>query len=455
MTSGSGVSAAYRPLVAVVAYHLADDRVARWPDGGYGVPAPYIAALRRSGARTAIVSPGEIGPPEDILEPYDGLLLVGGGDVDPARYGAVPDTEHNYGVESDRDGFESDLLLTAERMRIPVLCICRGMQVMNVAYGGTLAQHLPDRPELLEHGVPLDGTETLHTVTPEPTSYLAAVTKSGDLTCSSHHHQGVERVGDRLRVSGRSPDGLVEAIELDVGHTDDPTADPWIVGVQWHPEETAEGDPAQQSLFDALVLLARLRGSRADPGGSGGRGRAYRIADPDPGWAERYEAEAARIVGSLPADLVTRIDHVGSTAVAGLAAKPIVDIQLSLSAMRPREAYVEPLSALGYRWVLDPWDVEHEYFSRDVDGERSFHLHVCAAGSQWERRHLAFRDWLRTHPGDASAYAALKRQLADAHPNDTLSYTEAKTDFIARIVERSSTDATASRDAGQGTGTRD
>jgi len=153
--------------------------------------------------------------------------------------------------------------------------------------------------------------------------------------------------------------------------------------------------------------------------------------------------------------LVTRIDHVGSTAVAGLAAKPIVDIQLSLSAMRPREAYVEPLSALGYRWVLDPWDVEHEYFSRDVDGERSFHLHVCAAGSQWERRHLAFRDWLRTHPGDASAYAALKRQLADAHPNDTLSYTEAKTDFIARIVERSWMDATASRDAGQGTGTRD
>ena len=159
---------AYRPLVAVVAYHLADDRVARWPDGGYGVPAPYIDALRRSGARTAIVSPGEIGPPEEILEPYDGLLLVGGGDVDPARYGAVPDTEHNYGVEPDRDAFEIDLLLTAERMRIPVLCICRGMQVMNVAFGGTLAQHLPDRPGLLEHGVPLDGTETLHAVTPEP-----------------------------------------------------------------------------------------------------------------------------------------------------------------------------------------------------------------------------------------------------------------------------------------------
>ena len=271
MTSGSGVYGTHRPLVAVVAYHLGDDRVARWPDGGFGVPALYIAALRRSGARTAIVSPGEIGPSEGILGPYDGLLLVGGGDVDPARYGAVPDTEHNYGVEPDRDAFETDLLLTAERMRIPVLCICRGMQVMNVAYGGTLAQHLPDRPGLLEHGVPLDGTETLHTVTPEPASYLAAVTKSGDLTCSSHHHQGVERVGDRLRVTGRSPDGLAEAIELDVGPADDPTTEPWIVGVQWHPEETAEADPAQQALFDALALLlacAEAEPSPKDPVGA-------------------------------------------------------------------------------------------------------------------------------------------------------------------------------------------
>jgi putative glutamine amidotransferase len=456
MTSGSGVYGAHRPLIAVVAYHLGDDRVARWPDGGYGVPAPYIAALRRSGARTAIVSPGETGPSEDILEPYDGLLLVGGGDVDPARYGAVPDTEHNYGVEPDRDAFETDLLLTAERMRIPVLCICRGMQVMNVAYGGTLAQHLPDRPGLLEHGVPLDGTETLHAVTPEPASYLAAVTKSGDLTCPSHHHQGVERVGDRLRVTGRSPDGLVEAIELDVGPADDPTTEPWIVGVQWHPEETAEADPAQQSLFDALVLLARLRGSRATPEGSGGRGRDYRIADPDPSWADRYEAEAARIIGSLPPDLVARIDHIGSTAVPGLPAKPIVDIQLSLSTMVPRGAYVEPLRALGYRWVLDPWDVEHETFSRDIGGERSFHLHVCAAGSTWERRHLVFRDWLRTHPDDAAAYGTLKRQLAAAHPNDTLSYTDAKAGFISGIVEQATRDAgDASRDAGQGTGTGD
>jgi putative glutamine amidotransferase len=442
MTSGSGAGGGYRPLVAIVAYHLGGDRVARWPEGGYGVPAPYVEALRRAGARTAIVSPGEPGTPDETLEPYDGLLLVGGGDVDPARYGAAPDTEHNYGVEADRDAFEIDLLLAAERLRVPVLCICRGMQVMNVAYGGTLHQHLPAMPGVLEHGVPLEGTETRHAVTPEPTSYVAAVTKSGDLICSSHHHQGVDRVGDRLRVAGRSPDGLVEAIELDVGPTDDPTIEPWVVGVQWHPEETANEDPAQQSLFDALVLLARLRGSRAKPGETEGRGRAYRISEPDPAWPDRYEAEAARIKTALPSGLVARIDHVGSTAVPGLAAKPIIDIQLSLHSMVPRDAYVEPLVALGYRWVLDPWDVEHEYFSRDIEGERRFHLHVCAAGSRWERRHLVFRDRLRSHPDDALAYGELKRELAAAHPRDTLSYTQAKTAFIAGVVERAeATDA--------------
>ncbi|MGH2540705.1 MAG: gamma-glutamyl-gamma-aminobutyrate hydrolase family protein [Actinomycetota bacterium] len=264
MTSGSRVKGGYRPVVALVAYHLANDRVARWPTGGYGVPATYIDALRRSGARTAIVAPGEAATPEEVLEPFDGLLLVGGGDVDPARYGADPDLEHVYGVESDRDAFEIDLIRAAERMRVPALCICRGMQVMNVAYDGTLHQHLPDIEGLLEHGVPLEGTETLHPVTPEPDSCLAAVTESGDLTCASHHHQGVDRVGAALRVSGRSPDGLVEAIELAVDvEARDPTIEPWIVGVQWHPEETAETDPVQQSLFDALALQARLRGPRS------------------------------------------------------------------------------------------------------------------------------------------------------------------------------------------------
>ena len=80
----------YRPLIAVVAYHLGDDRVARWPHGGYGVPGPYLECLRRAGARTAIVSPGEDGTPEELLEPFDGLLLVGGGDIERTCSGLIP-----------------------------------------------------------------------------------------------------------------------------------------------------------------------------------------------------------------------------------------------------------------------------------------------------------------------------------------------------------------------------
>jgi putative glutamine amidotransferase len=424
----------YRPLIAVVAYHLDPGRVTRWPDGGYGVPAPYIEALRRSGARTAILSPGEGPDLDEILEPFDGLLLVGGGDIDPARYGADPDTAHDYGIDPDRDSFEIDVLHAADRRHVPTLCLCRGMQVMNVAFGGTLHQHLPDLPELLPHGVPLDGTESMHDVDPIPGSRLAALTKSGTLSCSSHHHQGVDRVGDRLVVTGRSPDGLVEAIELVVGDQQDEWAT-WMLGAQWHPEETAASDPVQQSLFEALVLIARVHGSRPRPGAPAGRTREYGLSDPDPSWPARFELEAtelSRILGDLP----VRIDHVGSTSVPGLAAKPVIDIQVSVASMVPRGRYVDPLVTNGFRWALDPWDDTHEFFSRDGEQGRTVHVHVCAAGSEWERRHIRFRDWLRSHPEDADAYAAVKRELAAAHPRDIHSYTYRKGEFIRSVEDR-------------------
>ncbi len=423
----------YRPLIAVVAYHLATDRVARWPEGGYGVPKPYLDALRRAGARTAILSPGEEGTPEEIFEPFDGLLLVGGGDVDPGRYGAEPG-EHLYGIEPDRDEFEIALLHSADRLAMPTLCICRGMQVMNVAFGGALHQHLPDHPDLIEHGVPLEGTQTIHDVTPEPGSRLSAVTKAGRLASASHHHQGVDRLGEGLAATGRSPDGLIEAIEAIVPDPQDTRAT-WMVGVQWHPEETAEDDPAQQSLFEALSLLARLRGSRAKPGDAEGRTRAYSIRPYDPVWPARYEAEADRIRASLGVRAV-RVEHVGSTAVPGLAAKPVIDIQVSVPSMVPRSSYKDPLVGVGYRWALDPWTDEHDFFSKDEDGERAFHVHVCVVGSEWERRHLAFRDWLRNNPEDAAAYERLKRDLAERHPRDAYSYNDAKTEFIQEVEAR-------------------
>ena len=139
------------------------------------------------------------------------------------------------------------------------------------------------------------------------------------------------------------------------------------------------------------------------------------------------------------------MEHVGSTAVPGLAAKPIVDIQVSVPAMAPRDRYARPLTELGYVFLPDPTDPEHEYFQKDVDGVRAFQVHVCPVGSEWERRHLQFRDHLRSHPEDAARYAELKRRLAAEHPNDIMSYVHAKTPFIREIEARAEREATAAR----------
>ena len=224
------------------------------------MPAPYLDALRRAGGRTAILTPGEVAEPDEVLAPFDGLLLVGGGDVDPVRYGAQRGA-HDYGVDPERDAFEVALLRAADRLGIPTLCICRGAQVLNVAYGGTLEQHLPDVDGLLEHGVPLDDTTSMHDVEPVQGTRLATATVAPSLRCSSHHHQGIASVGDGLSIVGRSSDGLVEALERDPGADEG-----WILGVQWHPEETAGTDPSQQALFDTLVRLAGERAVSADRG---------------------------------------------------------------------------------------------------------------------------------------------------------------------------------------------
>jgi putative glutamine amidotransferase len=426
----------YRPLIAVVAYHLADDRVPRWPHGGYGVPGPYLDCLRRTGARTAIVSPGEPASAEEVLDPFDGLLLVGGGDVDPRRYGQEP-SEHVYGVEPDRDAFEIELLRAADEEGLPTLCICRGMQVMNVAYGGTLVQHLPGTPGLLEHGVPVADTQSLHDVRTDPQSRLRASTGVERLTASSHHHQGVDRIGEGLRASGWSEDGLVEAIELEPdGDPDDRPAEAgWMLGVQWHPEDTADRDAAQQALFDGFVNLAHLRGTRAVPGVRAGRSRAFEIVDYDPSWPQMFDAEAAAIHAELGA-VAERIEHVGSTSVPGLAAKPTIDMQISVERMSPRERVVVPLENLGYTLVADATDPDHEFFKKEIDGVRTHHVHVCPVGSDWEYRHLAFRDHLRSHPEDAVRYAELKRRLAERHPNDIMAYIEAKRPFVTEILRR-------------------
>jgi putative glutamine amidotransferase len=406
-----------------------------WNMPSYLLPRNYVDAIQRGGGLALMLPPDPrvTEHPDHVLDLLDGLILAGGADVDPSTYGAERHNATDPG-SLERDEFELALARRAMERDIPFLGICRGMQVMNVAFGGTLHQHLSDVPDLIQHGVPVEGTLTIHEVSPTPGSRLAAVTKSGPLAAASHHHQGIDRLGDGLAATGRTEDGLIEAIERTVPDQRDPRAT-WMLGVQWHPEETAEHDPAQQSLFVALSLLARLRGSRAKPGAREGRSRAFEIEPYDPGWPRRFETESARIEGAL-GDEVVGVEHVGSTAVPGLGAKPVVDIQVSVRSMVPRAAYLEPLVHLGYRWALDPWTDEHEFFSRDEDGQRAFHIHVCGQGSEWERRHLAFRDRLRSHPEDAAAYERLKRDLAERHPRDTYTYADEKTAFIRELEAR-------------------
>jgi putative glutamine amidotransferase len=236
--------------VAVVGYHLPKGRIRKWETGGFAVPEPYIKALDQAGALPAILSPGPADAAtgaDRLLERFDALVLVGGGDVDPHRYGEEPHPSL-YGMDLERDEMEFELLLAADRMGMPTLAICRGAQVMNVAFGGSLLQHLPDVPGLVPHGIPGGGSATIHDVKVAESSRLFSAAGRTVLACSSHHHQGLDRLGDGITAVGWSGDGLVEAIERERG---------WMLGAQWHPEDSASTDPGQQALFDALVEQAR------------------------------------------------------------------------------------------------------------------------------------------------------------------------------------------------------
>ena len=154
------------------------------------------------------------------------------------------------------------------------------------------------------------------------------------------------------------------------------------------------------------------------------------VVDYDPQWPKRFDAEAARLREAL-GDVAVRIDHVGSTAVPGLAAKPNIDIQVSVPDVSDREAYARPLAALGYEHVPDPEFVDYPFFGwPSAEAPRTFNLHVCQTGTENERRHLAFRDALRNDSLARDEYAALKRALALKHGNDIEAYVADKDPFI-------------------------
>lgn len=206
----------------------------------------YLDAIARSGADAIVFDSNH--DPEGVLDQVDALILGGGPDVDPELYG---DEQHpqTYGASREVDEFEFDLLDGAIARGMPVLAICRGLQVVNVAFGGTLYQHITEDPGVARHGKPGEvGEREERPIEVEPDSLLAAVLGGRNVTGSCHHHQAVAKLGDGLHVTARAPDGIVEGLEVEGA---------WVLAVQWHPEDTAGEDPAQQALFDALVARVR------------------------------------------------------------------------------------------------------------------------------------------------------------------------------------------------------
>lgn len=206
----------------------------------------YSRAVELAGMIPVVLPPfGDPGLAAAAVRSLDGFLLTGGEDVDPARYGAVRHEAVDAPHER-RDATELALVAAARRQRIPLLAICRGLQIVNVALGGSLVQDLPtERPDTLPHapGGPRD--TRVHDVHVNPGSRLAAAIGATQLRVNSSHHQAIDRLAEALVVTARAPDGVVEGAE---------TADDWwMVGVQWHPEElVATAEPWDRALFDAF-----------------------------------------------------------------------------------------------------------------------------------------------------------------------------------------------------------
>jgi len=231
-----------RPVVGVTT-SLDEMTSGGWTELVAGTPAMYVAAVQRAGGRAVLLPPDE--DAEDALDGLDALIVSGAaGDTDPSHYGAEPHPA-THPVAPLRDRFELGVTRAALERGLPVLGVCRGMHVLNVALGGTLEQHLPD---VLGHGdhAGTPGVFAEHDVRLEQDSLAARAVGTPSARVKSYHHQGVRDLGAGLQATGwASRDGLVEAVERDHG---------FVLGVLWHPEE----DDASE-VIGALVRAARER----------------------------------------------------------------------------------------------------------------------------------------------------------------------------------------------------
>ena len=241
-----------RPRIGITTYHR--ERVAR---ERFQLPASYVDAVRAAGGLPLLLPPGDARP-DELLDAVDGLLLCGGGDIDPALFGGARGHEAQYATCAERDGFELTLVRAALRRRTPLLAICRGLQVLNVALGGDLHVHLPDAVgETVAHRASQE-RHVMHRVRVAPGSALTGLLGCAELEVASWHHQAIHRLGEGLRAVAWAEDGTVEAVEL--------PGRPELLAVQWHPELQIEGPGSapHRRLFAALVARAAGVGGEAD-----------------------------------------------------------------------------------------------------------------------------------------------------------------------------------------------
>lgn len=230
-----------RPVIGITSY-------AR--DGSmpvvFSVPSAYVDAVRAVGGLPVVFPAGERNA-EHLLDIVDGLILSGGGDISPQAYGGRHH-ETVYSVSEERDEFEFVLTRAAlARPTLPMLCICRGLQVLNVVCGGTLHAHVPDQyGNDVQHRLPPKLTSR-HSARIDGTSRLAGIVGAGEVDVCSWHHQAIDKLGNDLTPVAWASDGLIEAVEHNVH--------PWCFAVQWHPEMQMDEAP-QRKIFEALVQKA-------------------------------------------------------------------------------------------------------------------------------------------------------------------------------------------------------
>jgi anthranilate synthase component 2/putative glutamine amidotransferase len=226
-----------RPVIGISTYRE-QARWGFWDVPAVLLPAAYADAVAAAGGEPVLLPTGAVGV--DVVARLDGLVLAGGADVDPARYGEK--AGQHTAIRPERDAVELALLEAALDRELPLLAVCRGMQLLNVHLGGTLLQHLPDVPDTEPHqlGLGLYAERKVRTAAGSRLEGLVGPTTT--VTC--HHHQALDRIAPSLTATAWAEDGVVEGVE-DVDRR-------FCVGVQWHPEEGEE-----RHLFEALVAVAR------------------------------------------------------------------------------------------------------------------------------------------------------------------------------------------------------